>query len=319
MYINLGGHTRCCSWAMKLPMGDITEKGIDNVWFGENAQKLRNSIIDQSFEYCSKISCPFLSNNSLPKLDEHNFFKKIKEYENKKPTEFNLAYDFICNHICPSCRKDKFVADTKYKEKMKLIEEQLLPYLKNANLIMASGNGDVFSSKYMLKLLSKVKPDNENCIIQLETNGSLVKRNWHKIKELSKYNLRVVVTPNSYERETYKILSGGKDNLNHTLESLYFLKELREKEIIKELKITMVVQPENYQEVPSFIKYSLNEFNPDKVQLRPLMQWFKLTKDEFNKRNLLATDHPENQKFLAIMKDPICNHAKVFHWIGSNY
>lgn len=319
MYINFGGTTRCCSWAGKLPMGDISTSGIEEVWFGDNANKLRTSIIDQSFEYCSKISCPFLSNNSLPNLSEEVFFEKIKQYENKKPTEFNLAYDFICNHICPSCRKDKFIADANYKNKMQTIEKELIPYLKHANLIMASGNGDIFSSKYMLRLLSKIHPDNQNCIIQLETNGSLVKRNWHKIKNLTDYNLRVVVTPNSYDRETYKILSGGKDNLHHTLEGLYFLKELRENNIIKEFKITMVVQPENFKEVPKFIEQSLEEFNPDKIQLRPLMKWFKLTHDEFKNRNLLATDHPENKEFIEIMQNPICSHEKVFHWIGNNY
>lgn len=198
------------------------------------------------------------------------------------------------------------------------IEKELLPHLKHATLIMASGNGDVFSSKYMLRLLSKINPEDPNCWIKLETNGSLAKRNWPKIKHLEKYNMSVVVTPNSYERETYTYLA-GKDNLDMTLESMDYLAYLRQTERIKELKITMVIQPKNFREVPKFIKTSLERFNPDVIQLRPIMQWFQMTPQKHKEANLMDLTHPNHKEFIDIMQDPICNHEKVYHWIGKNY
>src|SRR5690606_1020318 len=105
---------------------------------------------------------------------------------------------------------------------------EILPYLGNLKFLEATGNGDVFSSKYMMNMLSKVTPADKNALITLETNGVLVKRNWERIKHLEGYNLQVIVTPNSFERETYKVLSGGFDNLDFTLESLDFLSGLRQ-------------------------------------------------------------------------------------------
>lgn len=319
MYVSKSGVTRCCSWATKLPLGDLSKNTLEEVWLSEASEKIRNSVEDQSYEYCSKISCPLLSNNSLPEITVETFKKLTEEYKSKPPTEFNLAYDFVCNHICPSCRDEKFVATKEYKQQMIKIETELLPHLKHASLIMASGNGDVFSSKYMLRLLSKISPEDPNCWIKLETNGSLVKRNWPKVKHLEKYNMSVVVTPNSYEKDTYTQLSGGIDNLEMTLESLRYLAYLRKENRIKELKITMVIQPANFREVPSFIERSLNEFEADVVQLRPIMQWFQMTPEKHKQQNLMDLTHPDHREFIDIMKHPICQHEKVYHWIGKNY
>lgn len=319
IYVSKAGISRCCSWAGKLPIGDLSKNTLDEIWNSDAATALKESVADQSYQYCSKISCPFLSNNSLPEVSADEFKKLEKKYKNSPPTEFNLAYDFTCNHICPSCRDSKFVATKEYKQLMGKIEAELLPQLKHATLIMASGNGDVFSSKYMLGLLSKIKPENKDCWIKLETNGSLVKRNWPKVRHLEKYNMSVVVTPNSYEEKTYTLLSGGKENLEMTLDSLRYLSYLRKEERIKEFKITMVIQPENFREVPSFIERSLNEFNPDVIQLRPIMQWFQMTPEKYKKQNLMDLTHPNHREFIEIMQHPICEHPKVYHWIGKNY
>lgn len=319
LYIGYRGVTRCCSWAGKRPLGSLSEKSLDEIWNGPDAQALRASIEDQSFAYCSKISCPLLSNKSLPNLSPDDFKKEVDSRDGISPTEFNIAYDFICNHVCPSCREENFAANEDYKALMQHLEEQILPSLKNAKIIMASGNGDPFASNYMMSLLSKIAPDDKRCLIKLETNGVLVKRNWSKIKHLESYRISIVVTPNSYERETYTYLSGGKDNLDETLESLDFLGNLRRRGGISEFKITMVVQPRNFREVPQFIETSLDRFNPDLIQLRPLMQWFKLSKEKHQQQNLLDPNHPNHQEFIEVMKNPLCSHPKVYHWIGNNY
>jgi pyruvate-formate lyase-activating enzyme len=317
LYIGNNGVTNMCSW-LRHPIGNLSEISMEELWNGQKAKEVRESIEDGSFRYCDAISCPLLSNNILPELSEEEFAEKIASFKEKPPVEFNLAYDKVCNHACPTCRDEIFVADNKYKEMVKKIDETLLPYLKHARLIMASGNGDVFASQSMMKLLSSFKPENKACIIKLETNGALVQKNWDFLKNLEEYTIQIVVTPNSYEKESYKYLSGGLDNVEKTMDGLRFLSKLRKENKIQELKVTMVVQDTNFREIPSFIKKSLDEFGVDVVQLRPVMRWFKLSNEGYLQKNVLNPLHPDHEEYLKVMEDPIVQHPQVFHWSGIN-
>lgn len=317
IYITRNGKSTCCSWA-RFSMGNIVEEGLEKVWNGDKAKELRNSIEDGSFRYCDAISCPLISNNLLPDLTEEQFKEKITQLKESYPTEFNLAYDYVCNHVCPTCRDEIFVPSKEYKMVMDKIDNDILPYLNKAKLIMASGNGDFFSSQSMMKLFSQIKPENKSCIIKLETNGALVEKNWDSLKHLEHQTIQIVVTPNSYEKETYKELSGGLDNLEKTLSGIKFLSKLRQEEKIKELKITMVVQNTNFREIPSFIKKNLEEFNVDVIQLRPVMKWFGISEETYLKKNILNPLHPNHEEFINIINSPICKHPKVFHWCGDN-
>lgn len=317
LYITKDGKSSCCSWA-RLNLGNIANEGIEKVWQGEKAQELRASIEDGSYRYCDAVSCPFLSNNSLPDLTQEQFENKTKALSGQFPIEFNLAYDYVCNHACPTCRDDIFVPTKEYKEVMKKIDESILPYLNKSKLIMASGNGDFFSSQSMMQLFSRINPENPNCIIKLETNGALVEKNWESLKHLENYTIQIVVTPNSYEEKTYTELSGGLENLDKTLSGIKFLSNLRKEEKIKELKITMVVQDTNFREIPSFIKRNLEEFDVDMVQLRPVMKWFRISEEDYLSKNVLNPMHPDHEEFIDIMNQPICEHPKVYHWCGDN-
>lgn len=315
LYIGINGNARCCSWA-RFPLGNVAQDGIEKVWNGEKAQEIRASIEDGSFRYCDEISCPLLSNNQLPDLNEEEINQTIKTLAGQYPKEFNLAYDLVCNHACPTCRNEIYSPSKEYKETIEQIDKDIVPFLNQAELIMASGSGDFFASPSMMRLISKVTPIDKKCIIKLETNGSLVEKNWSSLKHLEDYNIRVVVTPNSYEKESYEVLSGGIDNLDKTLSGIKFLSNLREKNQIKELKITMVYQDTNFREIPSFIQKSIEKFNVDLVQIRPVMKWFNISKEYYLQKNILNPLHPNHEEFMKIIQDPICSHPKVYHWCG---
>mgnify|MGYP001272017228 FL=1 len=52
----------CCPpWIDGYTYGNINEKSFDEVWNSDKAIKFRESIIDGSFTYCNKMSCPMLS------------------------------------------------------------------------------------------------------------------------------------------------------------------------------------------------------------------------------------------------------------------
>lgn len=319
LHITYSGKTYCCGWAPKRQIGDLSKQSIKEICEGPDAEALRASIEDQSFRYCLETSCPFISNDQLPDLSEEEFRKEIEARRGKPPTNFNLAYDYTCNHACPSCRDGLFRVAPGYRRQMEGLEAEILPYLGNAKFLEATGNGDVFASRYMMSMLSKMRPEDKSCRITLETNGVLVKRNWSAVQHLEEYDLTVIVTPNSFVRETYKLLSGGFDNLHATLDSMDFLCELREQKRIRNYIITMVIQEANFREVPAFVETCLKRFKADRVQLRPILPWFHLFHDkEFSDKDLTNPCHPDHKEFVEIMNHSVCQNPKVFHWSGKD-
>ena len=160
------------------------------MWNNEQAQKIRNSIHNNSFEYCSQ--CPYFLNKIHPvtevkKVKDKNLISIIK---NKKttlengPKVINFSNDCSCNLSCVSCRKECIQAP---KETQKHLLETEKRYIdtckKDLELLYVSGNGDPFGSQNYYKLLCELKEkDNPKLKLYLHTNAQLFdKEHWEKI------------------------------------------------------------------------------------------------------------------------------------------
>lgn len=312
VHIDWNGNVYLCAWTT-IKIGNLLENDLETIWNCADAKMFRKSIIDGTYRYCLKHTCPHCNNNTLPDLYGEEWEKAI--IEQPYPTRFELSYDYICNHKCPSCRHELFMPDAEYDKKMNIIAEKLLPYLNKAEFIDANGNGDMFASRYTIDLFSKLRPENPNLEFHFETNGVLCDReHWEKVKHLEKYKIGMTVTPNSYERDTYKYLAGGVDNYDKLMTSMKFISELRQNKAIDYLKVSMVVQDRNFREVPSFIRRTLDEFKADAVIMKPIYPWFQLTAEEYWFKDILNPLHPYFNEYQEIMKDPIYNDPRVFHW-----
>ena len=77
----------------------------------EKSEKIRDSIIDGTYKYCSETQCPHLSNIQRGKNLDGRFIKKNENninyvLNNTKFKNINLCFDESCNYKCPSCRVD---------------------------------------------------------------------------------------------------------------------------------------------------------------------------------------------------------------------
>ena len=316
LHFDPGGNVRICSWT-DVNIGNILEEDIEDIWHGEKAEKFRESIADGSFRFCRKTSCPFLENDSLEDLGKSEFIERAKV--EKLPAQFNVANDFICNHSCPSCRENVFIPDEQYAQNMDKMEEVLLPLLNQATAISACGNGDLFASPYMMRLLQQVHPVDKSCRISLETNGALFnENNWKKISHLAEYGLYVAVTPNSYVKTTHYYLCGNHDSYDEVMKNLKFISELREQEIINRLEISIVLQDRNFLELPDFAVQSIEKFKADLVTVKPLYKWFALDEETYWFKDVLNPLHPYHQEYLNMMEHPALKNPKVYFWGAKN-
>jgi len=316
VHLDPNGDVRMCSW-MDVKIGNLLDSDLDSIWNGHEAGEIRKSIEDGSYRYCRTMSCPYLENESLPELTEAEF--EVAAVVSPSPVSFNVACDFTCNHSCPSCRSHIFVGDETYKRNLDRILSKVEPCMGKIKNISACGNGDVFASQRMLRFLEKLHPEDPDCKISIETNGALFNEvNWNRIRHLGNYEFSVAVTPNSFEKTTFRYLNGGHDTYEKVMENLKFIRSLKDQGYVKKYEISMVLQDRNFWELPEFVEKCIKLYDADMITVKPLYHWFGLSEEMFWFKDVLNPLHPYHKEYLEMMKSPVLDDPRVFFWGGRN-
>ncbi len=311
------GNVFLCPWMepSKATIGNIIHDSFEDIWKGSRVEEIRDTIRNGSFELCRKVACPHLQNDDLMVVED----SKIDNLciASDVPTEINLAFDFICNLSCPTCRCGVFKPDETYQKNVDTIVEKILPYIAKAKKVTASGHGDPFASPYMMKLFENLQPENEDIEIWFETNGVLFNEdNWRRIEHLSKYRIEVIMTTNSYYEPLYNQISRGGD-LEKLKKNQLFLKELRKEKKVDHTTNAFVIQEKNYWEIPEFIEKSLNEYGFDTVVLRPVYNWGNMSEEEYWFKDVLNPCHPYHEEYKKIIELPIIKeNSRVYNFGG---
>lgn len=315
---NLDGDVRECGWTSDGYIGNLMNHTLPELYHSEQAKKLRERLVRQDYSKCLVDGCPYLMMGEIGDVQVE--LGELPEY----PEELYMAFENDCNYHCRSCtihnlRKNKTKEEIEYKSK--IIEErirQAMPYVKKTG---ANGVGELFTSKKILKLLSEWRPiaPAEECSVVLETNGSLFdEEHWKQIENLGQYNLSVIITVMSFDEAVYQYLSGVKYPIERIEDNLRFVKGLREKNIINELRIGTVVMPENFRTIPEFARRCIEEFGADYVRLRPYDNWGGQNDMEEFFMNIRNPKHPHYSEYKEVMKHPYLSHPKVLEQSGGN-
>ena len=310
-YVFVGGDVRMCPWN-GIVIGNLLENTLEEIWTSEKAETIRKAFMQGELLGCNERYCPDCINKSTTLELDSEELRQMYEKMGKVPLEISLAYDERCNHACPSCRHGFFHPDKEYLNKLEMITKNIEPYLKDVKSIATNGIGDLFVSTEIVDMLSRLKPVRDDFSIFIETNGVLFKRNWNKIKNLAGRNITVSVTPNSFDRETYKYLA-GKDDLEAFEESMAFITELKHKGDIARIRLIMVIQDSNFRQIPQFIQKGI-DYDADDIVLRPIFKWFGMNEDEVLYKNVLNPCHPYYEEYMEIIKHPLCSDPRVFNW-----
>lgn len=317
-YVGPHGRVSLCAWTV-LSAGNLLEDDVMDIWHSDVAEKLRESILDGSFYYCDHESCPHLSTDDLPDLDEAEIQELVDSLA-EGPKRFSLAYDLTCNHKCPSCRHEICVPTREENEELVKITEKIFPYVEKSEEISSNGVGELFASENIMRVFENIRPTKSDFRISIETNGVLFDENaWKRIEHLSQYQIRVVVTPNSFHEDVYRYLAGMEntyDGLSKLINNLEFLSELRRRNEINYLQINMVMQESNFREVPEFCESCLHDFNVDKVAIKPINWWFGMTEEEIWFKDVLNPLHPYHHEYLKMKEDPRLKDPRVWDWTG---
>lgn len=313
-YLGDKGEVWPCGW-MHYTIGNLYEQNLDEIWHSEAAQKARETILNGSYAFCRKTSCPFLERDDLPELSAEEIAEQAVATET--PLSINMANDHICNIACTSCRTSIYCPEEGEREKIDGALKRLLPFANKVKDLNMNGGGEFLANPSFIDFLGKLQPEREDFQLHFETNGVLFdEAHWERFSHLGKYNLSATVTLNSLQREVYRYLSGGFDHKDTVLKNLRFLSRLRREGKFNGLEVTMVVQECNFWEVPDYIQTftKSDEFAVDGIVMKPLYKWWKMSEETYWFKNILNPLHPYHKEYLKILADDCWKDPKVYDW-----
>ncbi|GHD64301.1 radical SAM protein [Jeongeupia chitinilytica] len=331
-----------CCW-VRLPTwrGHSSDLSIEAVWNSENAQKVRASIHDGSFRYCSN-DCPFLHGAAKPAAlseasahEMHGFLETISNPVTRKsdvtdpqlrtiideqsvildtpPAHLECGFDNSCNLSCPTCRTEKLV-ETEFKDEIqriqRTVEEVFLPHLQT---LYITGSGDPFGSPYFNRWLrqmdaSKLGADTR---IHLHSNAQLwTPEMWAKIPEAVRTRIKSCeISIDAASEATYAINRRGGD-FARLLKNLDFIATLRRSQALRYFKIHMVVQANNFREMPDFVALGAR-VGADEVYFSHLSDWGTFSEVELAKRQVHIATHPLHEQLQEILSSRLLHHPSV--------
>lgn len=291
----------CCKQWLDVPLD--FEKG----WDGEDATKVRKSMLDGSFKYCSTTNCPHLSTlvnlgyttKGGPIIKKKDLQDDIK----KGPKTVRFTFDSACNLACPSCRKN-FIKNSKEisDESNSILNKIYQKYGKTIESVSLSGYGDPFYSHTMMKFLTevdhKILPSLKN--IHLHTNALLWNEgNWEKIKNSHKYINSAEISIDAASSETYKKVRRG-GNWDSLIKNLKFINSINE---VRNIIVSFVLQKDNYHEMFDFYEIMGNILTKKelKFQYHSIQDWGVMDKSDYADAKVWDKNHKENEHFLKEM------------------
>lgn len=302
----------CCPGWLPYSIGNLTKNTLEEIWNGEQAKLLRESMLDSSFRYCNQKLCPDIADDRLS--DVPGIIPN-----NPMPTRVYLAMDESCNLSCPSCRIQKIQHNDgpMYEFRKKILDKTIEgvlgePHNRVVNLHV-TGSGDPFGSKIFREFLMEFDPTPwPNLNLGLVTNGvMLTETNWKRIKKWHNRIVDIRISFDAGTEKTYNITRRG-GNWEQLLENCKFLnKEVKNHPFLR-IHTDFVVQDLNYKEMTDYAKMVILKFpNFATANFSLVNDWGTWDKDTLERRCIWKTSHPEFSQFKRQLQSGILRHPKV--------
>jgi hypothetical protein len=308
----------CCGEWLPMSIGNFLDQSVPEILNSPAAQRIRQSVVDGSYKYCSHLDCGTMSQDALPTRDElavSSTRNAVAEenYILDGIHEIGFVFDQTCNLSCPSCRTHLISEKmSESVEKARAVEEKLLPLLPTTRILQINPAGELFSSKPSRKLLELI--NDERCPdlkINIISNGTLFSRDeWNKFPGIHNKVQSVRISIDAACKETFeKLRRLGKYDV--LVRNMRFLRELRDTGVVPQLKFSFTYQLDNFREMRAFVDFC-EEMHADFAIFERLQN--RVFPDvEYRQKAVHHMEHPLYSEFIEVVKDPIFRQQRVWH------
>ena len=305
----------CAQWMPRFSTGNVLSDGVSalDVFRNDRSAAARQSMLDGSFKFCDLVKCPVFANEALPTKEAALVFGENTRngvqrgaVKHEYPSYVLLAFDQSCNLSCPSCRShvitEKMDMQTRKEE---LIGTSIAPLLRQARVLHINPAGEIFVSRPLRRLLSKLNPtDYPDLKLNIISNGMLLnQREWDKFPGIHGMIDSIRISTDAATKPTFeKLRRGGRWEIFY--ENLKFLAGLKDRGEINEFKLSFTYQVDNFREMPAFVDMC-RELSPHAVTIfEKLENWGTFKPEDYKHMAVHKMDHPLHEEFLAIISQP---------------
>jgi hypothetical protein len=247
---------------MPYVVGNIYQDTLQNIWLGEKANQVRQSVIDEDFTYCNW-AC-----SNLPLLsDRPQILPGLKKF----PKIIKIDLDRSCNLKCPSCRETVIIEKNspKINKQTELYNEIITWARENPNTqvsIVPVSSGEIFASHSGLQFLrSLIDYPYDNIRIFITTNGTLLNKNQELIKNIKHLISNISISIDAATPETYSVVRGG--DWQELILGLEFIQSIN----IPSWQFSFCIQKNNWHEIKLFADFC-DRFNAF-TSYQKLLDW----------------------------------------------
>ncbi len=238
----------CCLNKKSYFYGKYPEDSIKKI-LASNPRKVHQKYIAKNN---FSLGCSICNENLIDK----NFYGLLANgYKNqslkKHITRIDFELSHKCNFDCIMCERDKNSSESIYKEDF---IKEIKPLLRKTEYVNFIG-GEPFLINIYYDIWTILKETNPSCLINVQTNGSIL--NERILKILENKNFLTVISLDSVKKPTYqKIRKGG--NLESVLCNFdIFNQSMQRKE--KTMQISVCPLRTNRYEIPEIIEFANNK------------------------------------------------------------
>jgi len=304
-------HMCCASW-LPASVGNLHYDDWQAVWNGATAQKIRASMLDGSYRYCNKRTCPYIQGNKLTPIaeleaDPHwsEIMTERQTHMLRGPETMNLSYDRTCNLSCPSCRSTRYAADDATRDRYTALQERaILPLLKQAKTVYVTGSGDPFASKNFRRLMEQLtEADYPALKFIVMTNGMLfTPRQWEAFPALHGRVESLRISVDAATGPTHELLRRGA-RWPVMLENMKFAGTLKAAGLVDDYMLTCTVQKDNYREMGDMVDLA-REMGCSSVYFGRVTNWGTFSTADYQDKAVFVPGHPEYDAFVEACRDP---------------
>ena len=304
----------CCYDWLPVIIGNIRENTLEEIWNGEKANALRETILDGSYKYCNNQTCLYLLAGNAGELVSKEQFKLPT---GNLPTKVLLSVDESCNLYCPSCRTKKIgQLEGDYKEvAVSIIKNTLQQLLGKPHsqpiLIGFDGRGEVFNSA-IYRHIFETDPVFSNLDqwpflrFRILTNGVMMtEKIQNKYSWMFNRLEAISISIDAGNKAAYdKVRLGGDwDLLLKNLDYLYQTQLHRDN---FDWAWQLVLQEDNFESIPDLITfaYKYTKRLPH-IIISPILNWGTFTEEEFKNKSVWNKESKKHKQLLKILSMPM--------------
>ena len=290
-YLKQGNNSYC--------IGNIFANSFEEIWNSDKAKKLRYSVSQGNFEYCT-VKCPMRMNPilypdiMLPRENTSYRYDRWQDCsQEKSPTNIMTCIDSSCNLYCLTCRNHIHTkSDSENEQINHILENFVRPALRDSKQLTLDGSGDFLVSKPYLQFLQNIsKSEYPSLQLSFFTNGQLfTPGNWEKFSNLRGMEISIGVSIDAASKDVYeKIRRGGKwETLCKNME---YISSLKISGLINKIIMRFVVQKGNFHQLEDFVSLG-KKWYADTICFQRLINHGLLTPAIYAEEDVFSPENP---------------------------